>query len=230
MACNHFLLDKTGMIELKWQLIGILGKGVIDLLFSTIRIENVGAEPAKELIESGRVIGAIWHSRILAGCYLHRNRNATALVSQSDDGEIIARILHRLGYETVRGSTTRGGLRALAALVRKLKETCQPAVITPDGPQGPRFRVQPGIIALAMKTGYPILPITYSARKAKFFASWDRFMLPFPFTTCRVIYGNPIYVPENADKQLEELCRIRLETELCRITDEADQDYGHTLV
>ena len=230
MAYNHFVLDKSRLIELKWQLIGILGKGFIDLLFSTIRVESVGAESVRDLIGSGRVIGAVWHSRILAGCYLYRNRNAVALVSQSDDGEIIARILQKLGYETIRGSTTRGGLRALAMLIRKLKETCRPTVITPDGPQGPRFRVQPGIIALAKQTGYPIVPLTYSARNAKFFASWDRFMLPFPFTVCRVIYGNPIYVPENADKQLEELCRVRLETELCRITDKADRDYGHTII
>ena len=230
MAYNHFVLDKSSLIELKWKMIGILGKGFIDLLFSTIKIESKCPERVSEIIESKRVIGAVWHSRILLGCYLYKGVNAAALVSQSDDGEIIARILQKQGYETIRGSTTRGGLKALASLVKKLKEVHRPAIIIPDGPQGPRFKVQPGVIMLAKKTGYPIVPVTYSAKKAKIFASWDRFMLPHPFTTCRIIYGNPIYVPENADKQIEELCRVRLETELCRITQEADQRFGYTII
>ncbi|HAO19736.1 MAG: hypothetical protein BWK80_43900 [Desulfobacteraceae bacterium IS3] len=209
--------------ELKWKLVGILGKRLIDLLFSTIRIEISGFEQVSEIIHSKRAIGAVWHSRILLFSYLFKGWNLAVLVSQSDDGEITARILQAQGQETVRGSTTRGGLQALASLIRKLKEKYRYAVIIPDGPQGPRYKIQPGIIALAKKTGYPIVPLTYSARKAKIFASWDRFILPFPFTKCRVIYGKPIYVPENADKNVEEVCRIRLETELCRITEEADR-------
>ncbi len=209
--------------ELKWKLVGILGKGLIDLLFSTIRIETSGFEQVSEIVQSKRAIGAVWHSRILLFSYLFKDWNFAVLVSQSDDGEITARILQAQGQETVRGSTTRGGLQALAALVRKLKEKYRYAVIIPDGPQGPRYKIQPGIITLAKKTGYPIVPLTYSAQKAKIFASWDRFILPFPFTTCRVVYGKPIYVPENADKHVEEVCRIRLETELVRITEEADR-------
>jgi lysophospholipid acyltransferase (LPLAT)-like uncharacterized protein len=209
--------------ELKWKLVGILGKGLIDLLFSTIKIETAGLEQVGEIVRSGRAIGAVWHSRILLFSYLFKGWNIVILVSRSDDGEITARILQAQGQETVRGSTTRGGLQALATLVRKLKEKYRYAVIIPDGPQGPRFKIQPGIIALAKKTGYPIVPLTYSAQKAKIFASWDRFMLPFPFTRCRIIYGHPIYVPENADKDVEEVCRIRLENELVRITEEADR-------
>lgn len=217
---------KRFFTELKWKLVGILGKGLIDLWFSTIRIEVAGFEQVSDIVQSNRAIGAVWHSRILLFSFLFKGWNMAILVSQSDDGEITARILQAQGQETVRGSTTRGGLQALAAMVRKLKEKYRYAVIIPDGPQGPMFKIQPGIIALARKTGYPIVPLTYSAKKAKIFASWDRFMLPFPFTTCRVIYGNPIYVPENADKKVEDVCRIRLETELCRITQEADRFFS----
>ncbi len=216
-------MNKNSLYELKWNIIGTLGKLVIDLLFSTARIESEGLEKVRSVLASEKFILAFWHSRILLVNYLCKGWKGAALVSQSQDGEIIARILQKQGHETIRGSTTRGGVRALATMIRRLKEKARPAVIIPDGPQGPRFKVQPGIITLAKKTGYPIIPISYSAERVKIFASWDRFMLPWPFTKCRVIYGYPLYVPENSDKDMEEACRIRLEKELCSITDEADR-------
>lgn len=216
-------MKKEQLNEIKWKLVGILGKGLIDFIFYTSKIETTGFDAFKEIVLSKKFIGAVWHSRILICSYLYKEQNAAVLVSQSEDGEIIARILQRQGYETIRGSTTKGGIRSLAKMIKALKEKTRPASIIPDGPQGPRFKVQPGIITLAKKTGYPIMPITYSAKKAKIFASWDRFILPYPFTTCRLIYGNPLYVPTDADKDTEEMCRIQLEHELCRITDEADR-------
>jgi lysophospholipid acyltransferase (LPLAT)-like uncharacterized protein len=218
-------MNKNSLYELKWNIIGTLGKLVIDLLFSTARIESEGLEKVRSVLASEKFILAFWHSRLLLINYLCKGLNGTALVSQSQDGEIIARILQKQGHETIRGSTTRGGLRALATLIKRLNEKARPAVIIPDGPQGPRFKVQPGIITLAKKTGYPIVPVTYSAERVKIFASWDRFMLPYPFTKCRVVYGEPLYVPEDADRDMEENCRIRLEKELCSITDDADRSF-----
>ena len=179
--------------------------------------------------ESKKIIAACWHSRILLVSYLYKGWNAAILVSRSKDGEIIARILEKQGHEAIRGSSTRGGLRALSRLIKGLKENKRPAVIIPDGPQGPRFIVQPGVIALAKKTGSPILPISYSAKKIKVFNSWDRFILPFPFTTCRIVYGNPVYVPQKADRETEAKCRIQLEAELNRITTGADNCFGHII-
>lgn len=92
---------------------------------------------------------------------------------------------------------------------------------------GPRFKAQPGVILLARKTGYPIVPVTYSARKIKIFSSWDRFLLPFPFTRCRVIEGQPVRVPMTADRAQQEICRQILEAELCRITRSAGGFFGH---
>ncbi len=86
--------------------------------------------------------------------------------------------------------------------------------------------MQPGIIVLAQKTGIPIYPMTYSARHAKVFSSWDRFMLPRPFTDCLVVYGDPVVVPADADDAVRETCRRRLEDELCRITLKADRRFG----
>ena len=220
---------KDRIVEIKWRLVGILGKLVIDLLFFTTSIESVGDEKVKSIFSSRRFIGAFWHSRILLISYLYKRWNGIVLASSSEDGEIIARIVQSQGHETIRGSTTRGGIRAMAGMIKIMKEKKKPGAIIPDGPLGPRFIVQPGVIILAKKTGYPIVPISYSAKKIKIFASWDRFILPYPFTKCRVAYGEPVYVPPDADSQEEKRCLIRLEKELRRITFDADGYYGHTI-
>ncbi len=215
--------------EKHWRLVGLLGRGIVHLIFSTARIESVDLERLQSLLTpSGTYIAATWHSRILAFSYIYKGWNAAILVSASADGEIIARILGGQGFEPVRGSTSKGGLRALSSLIRRVRKG-QSAVIIPDGPRGPRFRVQPGIIALARKTGVPILPMTYSAEKMIVFSSWDRFLLPYPFTRCRVVYGEPVFVPADADRTEEERYRERLEQELNRITTGADRHYGHCI-
>ena len=221
--------SSKGLEELKWKLIGIFGKLLVDLLFKTTRIETVGFEKVASIIGSRRFIFAFWHSRILLLSYLYQGWNGAILVSQSQDGEFIARVVQRQGHEPIRGSTTRGGLRALSQMIKNLKENHRPAGIIPDGPQGPRFKVQPGIIMLAKKTGFPIVPVTYSASRVKIFNSWDRFMLPIPFARCRVIYGDSVSVPENADPETVSVCRLSLEQELCRITTAADRFYGHMI-
>jgi lysophospholipid acyltransferase (LPLAT)-like uncharacterized protein len=220
--------DRSNILtELKWKLVGILGKWLVDILFMGSKIEYVGKEIERPLVQSRKLIFAFWHSRLLLVSYMYKGLGAYTLVSRSDDGEIIARILERQGQTCVRGSTKRGGLRALAQHIKLLKTTGNPGAIIPDGPRGPRFKAQPGVITLAQKTGFPILPVTYSARHAKTFNSWDRFMLPRPFSRCRVIFGNPIHVEADLDKSGLENCRRLLEDELCRITTEADEYFSH---
>jgi lysophospholipid acyltransferase (LPLAT)-like uncharacterized protein len=217
------------LTELKWRLVGILGKGVIDILFAASPVETVGYDRVADLIASRRFIGAVWHSRILLPCYLYQGWTGVAMVSRSADGEIIARILSRQGYTPVRGSTRRGGKLALAEMTRRMEATPQPAVIIPDGPRGPRFQVQPGVITLAQQTGYPIIPITYGARRAKVFRSWDRFVLPLPGTRCRMIYGEPLVVPPVLRQSAVEVYCKRLERELNAITAAADARFGRRL-
>ncbi len=214
---------------LKWWLVGWLGKGLVDLIFKTMRIRVVGLEKARAEIESRRFIFAFWHSRILMASYLFKGWGGVALVSKSKDGEIITQILQRQGQETIRGSTSRHGVRAMAKLIKALKEEIRPGGMVPDGPRGPRFKVQPGIITLAQKTGYPIVPISYSAKRLKVFASWDRFILPHPFNEGCVIYGTPISVAGKLDADGRELHRVRLEEELNRITKTVDHYYGHNI-
>lgn len=215
--------------RLKWWLVGWLGKGLVDLICNTMRIKTVDFEKARVEIESRRFILAFWHSRILMLSYLYKGLGAAILVSKSNDGEIIAQILQRQGHEPIRGSTSRHGARALARLVKALREEIRPGGVVPDGPRGPRFKVQPGVITLAKKTGYPIVPVSYSAKRLKVFASWDRFLLPYPFTECCVMYGTPISVPHNTDGEGQEVYRVRLEEELNRITKTVDQYYGHRI-
>ncbi|MBU4421151.1 MAG: lysophospholipid acyltransferase family protein [Proteobacteria bacterium] len=221
---------KDKLVEIKWELIGILGKLLIDILFYTTRIELKGFEKVEPIINSRKFIWALWHSRLLLPNYLSKGLDGTAMVSGSEDGEFVARILKKQGHEAIRGSTTRGGIKALSALIRKLKEKQRPSIIIPDGPQGPRFKVKLGIIILARETGHPILPFSYSAKKIKVFASWDRFILPYPFTKCIGIYGNPLFVPKDADKN--DLMRYRnlLEKELNRLTLEADSYFKRKIV
>jgi lysophospholipid acyltransferase (LPLAT)-like uncharacterized protein len=214
---------------IRWRLAGILGKLFIDLLFSTTKTESIGFDKVGPILSSKKFIFAFWHSRILLISYLYRGWNGVILVSASKDGEIIARILQRQGHETIRGSTRKGGARALATQIRKIREGKRPGVVIPDGPTGPRFKAQPGVIILAKKTGLPIVPVSYSAKKIKVFDSWDRFILPYPFTRCRIVYGSPVYVPEDASGYEENNCLIRLEEELCRITSYADRYFGHRL-
>lgn len=221
---------KAKIEPLKWRLVGILGNLFIEGLFRTIRIEAVGFDKIEPIIASNKFIGAFWHSRILILSHLHKKVNSAIMVSASKDGEIIASILQQQGYQTIRGSTSRGGVRALASMVRAMKTEKKCAAIVPDGPRGPRFVVQPGVIALAKKTGYPILSVTYSAKRMKVFSSWDRFILPYPFTRCRVIYGKPVQVPADTPKQDEEKFRRQLQNELCRITREADMYFGHSIL
>jgi lysophospholipid acyltransferase (LPLAT)-like uncharacterized protein len=215
--------------EYKWKLVGTLGKLLVDFIFRTGIIEIKGQKPLEEIIKSRKYIMAIWHSRILLFSYFFKGMNGSILVSRSDDGEIIARILQAQGQETVRGSTKKGGLRAISRLIKELKNNSRPGAIIPDGPQGPRFQVQPGVILLAKKTGYPIIPASYSAKKIKVFSSWDRFVLPYPFTRCRMIFGKLISVPVNADQIVLENCRKALENELNHITKSADRHFGHQI-
>jgi lysophospholipid acyltransferase (LPLAT)-like uncharacterized protein len=222
------LFKKTSEeLGFKWWLIGWAGKLLIDFLFLFSKVHTIGYEAVAEKVSSRRFIFTFWHSRILLLSYIYKNLNAAIMVSNSADGEIIAQVLERHGHKTIRGSTNKEGLRALMQQVNDMRTHQRPGVVTPDGPQGPRHKVQPGVGLLAQKTGFPIIPITYSSKRRKIFGSWDRFMLPFPWTRGVVVYGKPIHVPPDADRKEIQWCMDKLEYELNRITTRADQYFSH---
>ncbi len=204
------------------------GKLLIDFLFLFSSIEKKGYSSVAPLIDSRRFIFAFWHSRILLLSYIYKQLNASIMVSNSADGEVIAQVLQRHGHKAIRGSTRKGGLRALMHQITDMRTHGRPGVVIPDGPQGPRHKVQTGIILLSKKTGCPIIPLAYSSERRKVFKSWDRFMLPFPWARGIITYGNPIEVPAQADPDTIEHCARQLEQELNRITALADNHFGHT--
>jgi lysophospholipid acyltransferase (LPLAT)-like uncharacterized protein len=204
-------------------LVPLLYSLVLRFLALTIRKETHSAElPARFWDRGGHVIIAFWHQRLLMMPFLPHRGKVGMLISRHRDGEWIARAVKFFGIDSVRGSTTRGGLSALRGMVRFFSQGGNLA-ITPDGPQGPRHVVQIGAIELARQTGAPILPVTYAASRKKVFSSWDGFIFPYPFSKVIYLWGEPIQVPRETGKNGLEEKRLLLEESLKKITEEADR-------
>jgi len=203
-----------------------IGMLIIYLLGITYRKEVIGRESEQSLITKGlNPIYALWHGRLLYLPFHYRwQKNLYSLVSPSTDGEIIARTLRLFGVRTVRGSSYKSGSTALRNLIRVVRDKGR-VFITVDGSRGPVFKVQKGILHLAKISGKPVLPVTYGAEKAHVFKSWDRFIIPHPFTRVVVIYGEPVYVTRDSSEEELEEKRIELEKRLSEMTDRADQYY-----
>lgn len=186
----------------KASLIAAVASPLISLLCRTYRWKIAGAEHYDAVLASGhQPILALWHGRILPGLHYFRNRGVVVITSQNFDGEWIARILERFGFGTARGSTSRGGARALVQL-RKELAAGRPAAFTVDGPRGPARVVQPGVAFLAGATGQPILPYHIEASRHWTLRSWDRTQIPKPFSAVALVIGEPIAVPSVTDPQL----------------------------
>lgn len=197
------------MSELRYRAAGALGGLVFDTLFSTVRTRVLDPDPAAPYRERGEgVVYVLWHGRLLPLAYHHRHQDLVTLVSQSADGEYIARSLAHWGYGAVRGSSSRGGDRALRELVR-LVRSGRSVCVTPDGPRGPREQVKPGALLVAQLTGRPLIPAAAGASRAWWFGKWDRFLVPKPFSTIRISYGTPHHVPRDGGAAaLEEAAAI----------------------
>lgn len=208
------------------RIAGDAGRILLDALMATVRIEIEGPDRHAEFAEREEpVIFALWHGRLLPLTYMHRGRRVAALISQSGDGDYIARVVEGWGYATVRGSSSRGGGAALRELVRRARAGWSLA-ITPDGPRGPRQKLSPGVITVAQLTGLPVLPLTAGCARAWWPGSWDRFCVPKPFSTVRARYGEPRRVPRDADEEELAAHAAGLEAELNVLTEEMDRDGG----
>jgi lysophospholipid acyltransferase (LPLAT)-like uncharacterized protein len=173
------------------------GTLLIRLLAMTWRVRRMNHEALDAMRASGqRVIFTLWHGELLPLLWAHRAEGVAVVISEHRDGEIVAQIAERLGYSTVRGSSSRGGGRALIGLMRALQAGHDGAV-TPDGPRGPAHVFAPGAAIASQRTGVPLAMIRATASRAWRLRSWDRFLVPKPFATVRVIYG-PI-VPVDVD-------------------------------
>jgi len=173
---------------------------------------NLGKERFDAFLKEGKpYILSIWHMNVLYSPYLNRNQNVAVLISESKDGEYITQVVHRFGNTSIRGSSSRGGTKALKAMIVHLKKNL-PAAFTPDGPRGPALIVQPGLIASAQISRVPIVPFHYECTR-RWIAerSWDKHIIPKPFTTFVVSYGEPVYIPRELNEEQFEKERLRVE-------------------
>ena len=171
----------------------------------------------------GPVIFCIWHNPLAINSYsklAHKKwpaKGLAALISASRDGAFLAAVVEKLGIQTIRGSSSRRGAQALLEATSWLEKGFSVG-ITPDGPRGPRYKIQPGIIQLAQVSGRPIVPISSYVRRKYCFRSWDQFQIPYPFARCNLRYGAPIYVPRDASEAERETIRQQLEQAMMKIT------------
>jgi lysophospholipid acyltransferase (LPLAT)-like uncharacterized protein len=189
-------------------------------LGATLRWKVEGVEHWDTVVSSGRrPILAFWHARIFGGLQYFRGRGIVVITSQNFDGEWIARILPRFGFGTARGSTSRGGARALVHMRRAL-ETGRPVAFTVDGPRGPARVAQPGAVWLAAATGSPILPFHIEADRYWTAPSWDRTQIPKPFSTVAIKIGEPIPISSTEPAAIAR-GRVDLEAALARLEQRA---------
>jgi lysophospholipid acyltransferase (LPLAT)-like uncharacterized protein len=187
----------------KARLIAASASPVIRALGATLEWRVEGYEHYESIVASGRQpIFAFWHGRILPATLFWRHRGIVVITSENFDGEWIARIIRRFGYGTARGSTSRGGARALVQLRRDLSAG-RPAGFTVDGPRGPARIAQPGAVWLAGATGHPLLPFHIEASRSWTMRSWDRTQVPRPFSTCAMAIGAPLFVTGTAEAVVE---------------------------
>ncbi len=207
-----------------------LGAGYVLLIWYTTRWKWVGREHLDAMMARPSFIGSVFHARLAPIVMLRpRGRRAVALISANSDGDVIARLIANLGAEAVRGSSRdpkkadkdKGAAEAVSRLSVALQEGAI-VVVTPDGPRGPRMRVKAGVAAVSAAAGAPVLPVAYSVRRAKIFRSWDRFMLPWPFTRGVFVFGEPIEAPAESPEAIEAH-RAAIEKAMLAATREADR-------
>lgn len=196
--------------------------GYMKLVYFTGRKQFVDAHHIKALFEKGEpLILAAWHRHTLQTpfCYLAhapKTRRLWAIASASKDGALAAGGLKNLGIDSVRGSSSRGGMGALRRMVKIIKKG-EDLAFTPDGPRGPLYEVADGVLMAAKLSGAPIIPISFGAKRRKLLNSWDKLVVPFPFSRIRYTYGEPLYVPRDAEGEALDQLRAQLKNELLRI-------------
>ena len=200
------------------QVAAIAGLGVpaITALGSSLTWKVEGLQHLPLEGNGRRPIMAFWHGRVLTATYYFRQRGIVVMISENFDGEWIARIIEQFGFRTSRGSTTRGGQRALLQLKREM-DRGQPSGFAVDGPRGPARQAQPGAIWLAKLTGNPVVPFHMEASRYWTLKSWDRTQIPKPFATVAVAVGAPIEVPREADEAVLEAKRVEVEQSLLQL-------------
>lgn len=193
----------------------------------TLRWETKGEDSLQQAHDLGKpVIFAFWHNRILAGTWYYRGRGIVVMTSMNFDGEYIARIIGMYGYRAARGSSSRGGMRALIQM-RDCMAAGHDAAFTVDGPRGPRYQAKPGPVILAKKTGCPIYCFHISSSRFLQLNSWDGFQIPAPFSHALLLRAPLVWVPEDADADTLRAKQVEVQQVLNRLRIEGEAHWLH---
>jgi lysophospholipid acyltransferase (LPLAT)-like uncharacterized protein len=212
--------------KLTYRLLAWIGPALVRLLGFTVRIERFNASLTDEWRQQNKpFILNVWHGRMFLPVFYHRNQGLVAMVSRHADGEVVARIVHKMGYGTVRGSSGKGGREAFLQLLAHLKKGGCAAMI-PDGPLGPPCRLKVGTVMLAREAGCPLIPITYAAHSYWKLNTWDQTVLPKPFSRAVICYGDPVYLPAEATLDDLEVWRELFETAMNDLVKTAEERVG----
>lgn len=225
----------TRLPKLKWSrriqipVIAALVYSVIRTLGPTLRYEVLGWQHAERVYANGgRCIWAFWHRVIIPVAWWGRNRGIVVLNTTAFDGQWTRKVIEWLGFGTAQGSSSRGGLRGLAVMAKRLEEG-KDCAFTIDGPRGPRYVAKPGPVMLARKTGCPILVFHIGVDRGKTFEkTWDHFLLPKLFARTVMLFAPPIFVPKDADAEIMEVKHAEMQRELERVRDVAESWFSLT--
>lgn len=224
-------MDERTESALSWKrrimvrLVPITVAMFLRLLGSTLQYEEICEEGGEPDRRNGGSIWCFWHRCLMpAACYFRGRPRTTLLISASFDGELIARTIERLGYETVRGSSSRAGAGGLRALARAVGNGAT-GVIPGDGPRGPRYTLKPGIARLAQITRLPINSFYILPQRAWVLRSWDALIIPKPFSRVVMVWGRPVPAPESNDS--EEWTRLEVERRLEHLRELAEAHFAN---
>lgn len=209
--------------KMRWYFFGVLARRILWMWGKSTRMTVLGENGYNELKEQKKpLIILIWHRRILLAPYFFRRKGMMPLISPSRDGEIVASVVSRWGYKTLRGS----GSHSIVKVWNEMKKELQRGgelIIVPDGPRGPDRKMKLGALKLAQETGAYLVPFTFSSAKKKILESWDRFLILLPFARAVALYGKPFVVnPDLTPEKFEER-RIEMEHYLSELDEEADR-------
>ncbi len=229
---NGFHVDK-GELQYGWKFRLLLAIAprlfylISSAVFRTCRVTLIGKEHEDQFLRQGKPsLFVSWHQGLLYFVYYFRNRNGLIMVSRSKDGELIARVLKLFGFQSVRGSSSKGGKEALHAMVEKINETQCSGGLVADAPRGPFGVAKIGIIKLAQDTGLPLIPVMFWAKRKVLLNNWDRTIIPLPFTKILFLYEPPIFVPAAATNEEMEAIRGNLTDQLNRMHRQARAHFG----
>jgi len=212
---------------LRWhgELAAAAGYAFLRILSASLRLRWEDPEDHLSVIGQSPVIFALWHNRLILSLPSYRkyflarhpHRRLVALISASKDGALLSRLMTHHGVESVRGSSSRRGGQALKELISLIRRGYDVA-ITPDGPRGPKYEVQNGVVMMAQLTGLPVVPMSAKIYSKKVLGSWDGFQVPLPFARCDIRMGKPIWVDRKGDDVAREAARRQIQDRMMALT------------